>query len=140
MDNKTQLEVACENALGENYSEYYEVLSELLVLNPNLLKENDTRFSAQLTFILFNDETKDKPQLVNELLESNENRLKTKTEVIEHTKKLLDMDPEFIVTDKIIAELKKIDDPNYTELMRKVNTKYEMKMYFSGETTFRRRI
>ena len=132
--------MACENAIGEGHKQYYMLLSELLILNPKLLKKNDTRFSAQLTFILFNEETIDKEDLVCKLLESNENNLKTRVEVIGYTKSLLDLDPKLVATNKILSELKALDNLNYSELMRKVNVKHVMNMYHSGETKFARRI
>ncbi|MCF2143221.1 MAG: hypothetical protein K9W42_05925 [Candidatus Heimdallarchaeota archaeon] len=140
MAKKTNLELACEKVLGKEAKQIYFLLSELLILNPRILKKNDTRFSAQLTLILFDDKIEDKVSLICQLIDENEYNLKTNIEVIDLTKSLLELDPDLEKTKAVINELKNMGDPNYSQIMRKVDIKHSMKLYFMGESYTPRRI
>ncbi len=140
MEEKTQLEKACYEVIGEKYNEYYSLLSKLLILNPDIIKNNDPRFSAQFTLVLFDDEIKDKTHIVCELIEYlNMNKIDKKNEINE-VKKLLVLDPVLNITHKIITVLKKLNDPNYSKLMRKVTIKYHTQLYYNMEGYSKRRI
>jgi len=64
--------------------------------------------------ILFDDKIEDKVSLICQLINENEYDLeKVKT---------------------VINELKNMGDPNYSQIMRKVDIKQSMKLYFTGES------
>ena len=139
MKEKTQLEIACAEVVGDNNNQYYDILSNLLIKNPNLLKEDDTRFSAQLTSILFSEETEDKAHLICRIIETVD--AKSTDKYVKQAKLLLEIDPVLDVTKQILEKLKSMPDPNYSEIMRKVNIKHEMKIYRNGYAyTTKRRI
>jgi len=70
--------------------------------------------------ILFDDKIEDKVSLICQLIDENEYDLeKVKT---------------------VINELKNMGDPNYSQIMRKVDIKQSMKLYFTGESYTPRRI
>ena len=130
MKEKTQLEIACAEIVGDETNQYYDILSEMLIMNPHLLKKDDTRLSAQLTSILFNDEIEDKAHLICRIIETIDT--KSSDKFVENAKHLLEIDPVLEVTKQIIDKLKTFSDPNYSEIMRKVNIKQEMKIYRRG--------
>ena len=127
MKEKTQLEIACTEVVGDSTNQYYNILSNLLIMNPQLLKKNDTRLSAQFTSILFSDEAEDKAHLICSIIETIDKE--TKDQYVEQAKHLLEIDPVLDVTKQIIDKLKTLPDPNYSEIMRKVNIKNEIKLY-----------
>jgi hypothetical protein len=140
LKEKTPLELACFEILGEDISQYYNVLSNLLILNPHLIRENDKRLSAKITSILFDKELIDKPHLICDYLNNAEFSVDFSLIEIDYTKILLDMDPELIITEKIVEFLKQLPDQNYSEIMRKVPIKRELKLYRHREGYFKRRI
>jgi len=125
--------------VGKEAKQFYLLLSELLILNPKILK-NDTRFSAQLTLILFDDRIENKVSLLCNLIDENEYNLKTNVEVIDYTKSLLMLDPQLEKTKAIIAELRNLGDADYNQIMRKVKIKHSMKLYYSDESYIPRRV
>ncbi|NHJ87684.1 MAG: hypothetical protein FK734_19640 [Asgard group archaeon] len=129
MKNQTPLEKACNEILGETYQTYYDILSNLLLLNSNLIKKDDSRLTAKITLALFDDEIVDKPHVICEFINQSEMERDAKSTDIVHAKDLLDVDPELINTIKIIDALKRLPDPNYTEIMRKVKIHNELRMY-----------
>lgn len=139
MKEKTPLETACNEILGEDYGQYYNVLSNILILNPNLVKENDPRLSAKVTSILFNEELKDKVHIICEYLENPELNINFSLTEIDYTKILLEMDPELINTSEIITFMKHLPDPNYSEIMRKVPIKYGARLYRSRNDGYTKR-
>ncbi|NHJ38897.1 MAG: hypothetical protein FK731_02610, partial [Asgard group archaeon] len=124
MKVKTPLEIACNEILGEDYDQFYNVLSNILILNPKFVKENDPRLSAKVTSILFNDKLIDKVHIICEYLENPELNINFSPTEIDYTKILLDMDPELINTSDIIKFLKHLPNPNYSEIMKKVPIKH----------------
>jgi hypothetical protein len=127
LKEKTQLEIACEEVVGTETNQYYSILSDLLIMNPHLLKDDDTRLSAQLTSILFSEEVEDKAHLICSIIETFD--LQSKDKYVEQAKSLLEIDPVLEITKQIIEKLKNLPDPNYSEIMRKVNIKHELKLY-----------
>ncbi|MBK5114276.1 MAG: hypothetical protein KGD59_09630 [Candidatus Heimdallarchaeota archaeon] len=99
---KTHLEIACSEILRENYTEYYEILSCLLLLNPNFVEKNDPRLSAKITAILFDDELLEKPHLISQFIENPELDVRYTTTELDYTKKLLRIDPKLIITSRIV--------------------------------------
>lgn len=140
MKKKTPLEKACKNILGEKSEPYYNILSNLVILNPEMIKEDDERLSAKITAILVNEKIKDKAHMMCLLIEDPELKYNFKEKDISYAKQLLEMDPELQNTKEIINDWKKQEDPNYSEIMRKVPLKYTQKLYYQGETRGRRRI
>ena len=140
MKKDTPLETACYEVLGDNAEQFYDVLSQLIILNPQFVRKDDNRLSAKLSSLLFNDGISDKVHQICVFLESDKlDKVFNKIE-IENTETLLRMDPELKITKEIIAVLKKLPDPNYSEIMRKVPIKHSQKLYYQGETGSRRRI
>jgi len=137
LKEKTQLEIACAEIIGDDTNQYYEILSNLLIMNPQLLKKGDTRLSAQFTSILFSDEVDDKAHLICSIIETIDD--KSNDKYVEQAKQLLEIDPVLDITKQIIDKLKSLPDPNYSEIMRKVNIKHEMKMYRKGYASPTRR-
>lgn len=72
MTGKTLLENACIEVVGEKNEEYYQLLSNLLLLNYSFIQKNDSRLSAKVTAILFDDEFIDKSHLICEFIENAE--------------------------------------------------------------------
>ena len=139
MKERTQLEIACAEVVGDYTNQYYDLLSNLLIMNPHLLKEDDTRLTAQLTSILFSEEVEDKAHLICSIIES----IDTKSDdiFVKQAKLLLEIDPVLDTTKQIIDKLKALPDTNYSEIMRKVNIhKHEMKLYRKGSGYVKRRI
>ncbi|MCK5047155.1 MAG: hypothetical protein KAS22_11285 [Candidatus Heimdallarchaeota archaeon] len=99
---KTLLEFACSEILRENYKDFYDILSNLLLLNPDFIQENDPRLSAKITAILFDDDLLEKPHLICQFIENPELDVKFTASELDYTKKLLKIDPELIITDKIV--------------------------------------
>ena len=128
MKERTQLEIACAEVVGDYTNQYYNLLSNLLIMNPHLLKDDDTRLTAQLTSILFSEEVEDKAHLVCCIVESIDT--KSDDKFVKQVKLLLEIDPVLDTTKQIIDKLKALPDTNYSEIMRKVNIhKHEMKLY-----------
>lgn len=140
MEDKTQLEKACFEVVGEKHSEYYSLLSRLLILNPEFIKNSDPRFSAQFTLVLFDDEIEDKSHIICELLDYMEMNKVGKAYELSDAKELLTLDPILKNTNNIITTLKNLPDPNYSELMRKVTIKYQHQMYYNMQGYTKRRI
>ena len=140
MEGKTQLEKACYEIVGEKFGEYYALLSRLLILNPELIRNNDPRFSAQFTLILFDEEIMDKSHVVCELLDYMELNKIGKAYELSDAKELLTIDPVLNNTKSIINTLKNLPDPNYTQLMRKVPIKYQHQLYYNMIRYSKRRI
>jgi len=138
MKEKTQLEIACEKVVGTETSQYYKLLSDLLIMNPHLLKNDDTRLSAQITSILFSNEIEDKAHLICSIIETID--VQSKDKYVEQAKLLLEIDPVLDVTKQIVEKLKTMPDPNYSEIMRKVNIKHEMKLYRNRDGYVKSRI
>ena len=139
MKERTQLEIACAEVVGDYTNQYYDLLSNLLIMNPHLLKDDDTRLTAQLTSILFSEEVEDKAHLICSIIES----IDTKSDdiFVKQAKLLLEIDPVLDTTKQIIDKLKALPDTNYSEIMRKVNIhKHEMKLYRKGSGYVKRRI
>lgn len=139
MKERTQLEIACAEVVGDYTNQYYNLLSNLLIMNPHLLKDDDTRLTAQLTSILFSEEVEDKAHLICSIIES----IDTKSDdiFVKQAKLLLEIDPVLDTTKQIIDKLKALPDTNYSEIMRKVNIhKHEMKLYRKGSGYVKRRI
>ena len=140
LKEKTPLEDACAKTLGEDSSQYYNVLSHLLLLNPDFIKRNDARLSAKVTSILFDEKIQDKVNTICEYIENADWDFNFNQSEIDYTKVLLEMDPELITTHKIISILKEAPDKNYSEIMRKVDIKSEVKMYRNREGYTRTKI
>ncbi|MGC9779403.1 MAG: hypothetical protein HZR80_09200 [Candidatus Heimdallarchaeota archaeon] len=140
MEEKTQLEEACYIVIGEKYNEYYSLLSKLLILNPGIIKNNDPRFLAQFTMVLFDDEIKDKSHIICELIDYMDMNKVDKKNELNIARKLLDLDPVLNKTNKIITTLKKLPDPDYSKLMKKVAIKYQTQLYYNMEGYGKRRI
>ena len=140
LDKATPLETACNKVLDDNAEEYYDILSQLIILNPQFVRKDDNRLSAKLSSLLFNDGFPDKVHQICVFLENDKlDKVFNETE-IKNTEALLRIDPELKITMKIIAVLKELPDPNYSEIMRKVPIKHSQKLYYQGETGSRRRI
>ncbi|NHJ33494.1 MAG: hypothetical protein FK732_11595 [Asgard group archaeon] len=103
---KTYLENACSEIIGKNYNNYYDILSNLLLLNPDFIQKSDPRLSAKVTAILFDDRLKEKPHLICEFIENPELNMEFNVQEIKYTKRLLDLDPELTNTSMIIDLLK----------------------------------
>jgi len=128
LKERTQLEIACAEVVGDYTNQFYDLLSNLLIMNPHLLKEDDTRLTAQLTSILFSEEVEDKAHLICSIIETIDT--KSNDKFVKQAKLLLEIDPVLDTTKQIIDKLKASPDTNYSEIMRKVNThKHEMKLY-----------
>ncbi|NHK30800.1 MAG: hypothetical protein FK730_05575 [Asgard group archaeon] len=140
MKEKTPLETACYEVMGENYGQYYNVLSNILILNPNLVKQNDSRLSAKVTSILFDEELIDKVHIICEYLENPELNINYSPTEIDYTKILLEMDPELNNTSEIIIFLKHLPNPKYSDIVKKVPIKHELKLYRHNEGYVKRRI
>lgn len=139
MKERTQLEMACAEVVGDYTNQYYDLLSNLLIMNPHLLKEDDTRLTAQLTSILFSEEVEDKAHLICSIIETIDT--KSDDKFVKQAKLLLEIDPVLDTTKQIIDKLKALPDTNYSEIMRKVNVhKHEMKLYRRGSGYTKRRI
>lgn len=138
MKKETPLEIACFEVLGYNAEQYYNILSQLLILNPQFVRKNDKRLSAKITSLLFNETIKDKVHLICLFLENDKIERDFSQSEIEYTKLLLDIDPELSITNKVISYLKELPDPNYSEIMRKVPIKRSKKLYYLGESGLRR--
>ena len=139
MKERTQLEIACAEVVGDYTNQYYDLLSNLLIMNPHLLKEDDTRLTAQLTSILFSEEVEDKAHLICSIIETID--AKSDDKFMIQVKLLLEIDPVLDTTKQIIDKLKALPDTNYSEIMRKVNIhKHEMKLYRKGSGYVKRRI
>ena len=100
MKEKTQLEVACAEVAGDNNNQFYGLLSNLLIMNPHLLKEDDTRLTAQLTSILFSEEVEDKAHLICSIIETID--AKSDDKFVKQAKRLLEIDPVLDTTKQII--------------------------------------
>jgi len=139
LKERTQLEIACAEVVGDYTNQYYDLLSNLLIMNPHLLKEDDTRLTAQLTSILFSEEVEDKAHLICSIIETID--AKSDDKFMIQVKLLLEIDPVLDTTKQIIDKLKALPDTNYSEIMRKVNIhKHEMKLYRKGSGYVKRRI
>ncbi len=139
MKERTQLEIACAEVVGDYTNQYYDLLSNLLIMNPHLLKKDDTRLTAQLTSILFSEEVEDKAHLICSIIETIDT--KSDDKFVKQVKFLLEIDPVLDTTKQIIDKLKALPDTNYSEIMRKVNIhKHEMKLYRSRDAYAKRRI
>ncbi|MCK5157878.1 MAG: hypothetical protein KAR08_01875 [Candidatus Heimdallarchaeota archaeon] len=139
MKEKTQLEIACAEVMGDETNQYYDILSDMLIMNPHLLKKDDTRLSAQLTSILFSEEVEDKAHLICSIIETIDT--KSEDKYVKQAKLLLEIDPVLDNTKQIVDKLKSFTDPNYSEIMRKVNVhKHEMKIFRKGSGYTKRRI
>ncbi|MCE7745124.1 MAG: hypothetical protein GPJ52_08335 [Candidatus Heimdallarchaeota archaeon] len=139
MKERTQLEIACAEVVGDNTNQYYNLLSNLLIMNPHLLKEDDTRFTAQFTSILFSEEVEDKAHLICSVIETIDT--KSEDKYVKQAKLLLEIDPVLEITKQIIDKLKSLPDTNYSKIMRKVNIhKHEMKIFRRGSGYTKRRI
>jgi len=140
MKEKSKLEIACEKVIDKKPEVYYHLLSELLLLNPRSIKRNDTRFTAQVTAILYDENIEDKVSLLCNLIDTSEYDQKTKLQEIENVKTLLELDPRLENTKAIVKELKNMGSSEYEEILRKINTnKLRIKHYASGETVIPRR-
>ncbi|MCF2143220.1 MAG: hypothetical protein K9W42_05920 [Candidatus Heimdallarchaeota archaeon] len=140
MKEKSKLEIACEKVIDEKPEAYHQLLSKLLLLNPRTIKRNDTRFTAQVTAILYDENIEDKVSLLCNLIDVSEYNKKTKMQEIKYAKTLLELDPTLENTKAIVKELKNMGDSEYEEILRKVNTdKLPIKHYTSGETVIPRR-
>ncbi|MFW9922666.1 MAG: hypothetical protein ACFFDW_05165 [Candidatus Thorarchaeota archaeon] len=128
MSYTTPLEQACNEIMGEKKAQYYEILSNLLLLNSKFIQKDDKRISAKVTRILIDKNIEDKSHLLCCLIESSEIEDVNIAE-INQLKKLLDLDPNLINTESIITLIKRFPNPNYTEIMRKVDIKNELKLY-----------
>jgi hypothetical protein len=140
LKEKTPLETACNEIMGEDFGQYYNVLSNILILNHNLVKQNDSRLSAKVTSILFDEELEDKVHIICEFLENPELNINYSPTEIDYTKILLEMDPELLNTSEIITFLKHLPKTNYSEIMKKVPIKHELKLYRHREGYVKRRI
>jgi hypothetical protein len=129
LKKKTPLEFACNEVLGKDSNQFYNVLSNLLLLNPDMIRKNDKRLSAKITSILFDDEIEDKPHVICEYLDNSEFNINFSPTEIDYTKILLEMDPDLVTTSDIISILKEEPDQNYSEIMRKVPIKRELRLY-----------
>ncbi|MBY8993934.1 MAG: hypothetical protein KGD59_05240 [Candidatus Heimdallarchaeota archaeon] len=139
MKERTQLEIACAEVVGDYTNQYYNLLSNLLIMNPHLLKEDDTRLTAQLTSILFSEEVEDKAHLICSIIETIDT--KSDDKFVKQAKLLLEIDPVLDTTKQIIDKLKTLPDTNYSEIMRKVNIhKHEMKIFRRGYGYTKRRV
>ena len=120
MEHKTPLEAACFKILGNDFEQHYNLLSQLLILNPQFVQKNDKRLSAQISSLLFNEDIQDKVHLICLLIENDEmDQIFTRSD-IDNAKLLLNTDPDLNSTNKIIAYLKLLTDQNYSEIIRKV--------------------
>ncbi|HUT82838.1 MAG TPA: hypothetical protein VMZ29_16700 [Candidatus Bathyarchaeia archaeon] len=131
MSNKSPLETACREILGEKYEQYYDLLSNLLLLNIDIIKRNDERLSAKVTSILFDDQITNKTHIICEYIEAADWNYNFRPSELENTKKLLELDPDLKTSTKIINHLREQSDQNYSEIMRKVDVKQEIKLYRS---------
>jgi hypothetical protein len=98
----TPLEKACKLIVGEKFSEYYDLLGDLLLLNYQFAEKEDPRLSAKITSILFDNGLRDKAHLICLYLENPEINVGFTDKEIKITKKLLNLDPELNMTQKII--------------------------------------
>jgi hypothetical protein len=109
----------CSDILGEDYKDYYEILSNLLLLNPEFLQKNDPRLSAKVTAILFDDELLEKPHLICQFIENSELNVKFTASDLDYTKQLLRKDPKLIIVSRIIETLKqKVVTKDFGNLLR----------------------
>lgn len=139
MKERTQLEIACAEIVGDETNQYYDILSEMLIMNPHLLKKDDTRLSAQFTSILFSEEVEDKAHLICSIIETIDN--KSEDKYVKQAKLLLEIDPVLEITKQIVDKLKTFPNPNYSEIMRKVNIhKDEVRIIRRGFVYYKRRV
>ncbi|MCG3253673.1 MAG: hypothetical protein KAX09_07485 [Candidatus Heimdallarchaeota archaeon] len=139
MKERTQLEIACAEIVGDETNQYYDILSEMLIMNPHLLKKDDTRLSAQFTSILFSEEVEDKAHLICSIIETIDN--KSEDKYVKQAKLLLEIDPVLEITKQIVDKLKTFPNPNYSEIMRKVNIhKDEVRIIRRGFVYHKRRV
>lgn len=126
---KTLLEFACSEILWENYKDFYNIFSNLLLLNPDFIQENDPRLSAKITAILFDDDLLEKPHLICQFIENPELDVKFTASELAYTKKLLKIDPELIITDKIIDIIQqKIITEDFGKLLR-TNIRWDIEKF-----------
>lgn len=130
MKEKSQLEIACAEIVGDETNQYYDILSDMLIMNPHLLKKDDTRLSAQLTSILFSEEVDDKVHLICSIIETIDSKSEDKT--VKQAKHLLEIDPVLDITKQIVEILRSFPVSDYSEIMRKVNIKNELKIIRRG--------
>jgi len=124
---ETPLEIACINTLEDGAEQYYGILSQLLILNPEFVQKNDKRLSAKISSLLFDDYIRDKVHLICLLIENDEMDQIFSRSDIDNTKLLLKIDPELISTNKIISYLKALSGQNYSEIIRKVPIEHKRK-------------
>ncbi|TET27793.1 MAG: hypothetical protein E3J70_11210 [Candidatus Heimdallarchaeota archaeon] len=126
---KTFLEFACSEISRDNYKEFYEILSNLLLLNPEFIQKNDPRLSAKITAILFDDELLEKSHLICQFLENPDLDVKVTATELAYTKKLLRIDPELIITNKIIDIIQqKIITEDFGKLLR-TNIRWDIEKF-----------
>lgn len=106
MNYNTPLQKACNKIVSEKYHEYYDLLSNILLLNANYIKDNDPRLTAKVTAILFDERDFDKVNLICQLIENDEFNSDFMEFEIKNMKKLLDLDEMLTNTLKIIDILK----------------------------------
>lgn len=127
LKEKTPLETACFKILGNDFGQFYTILSHLLILNPQFVMKNDSRLSAKISSLFFNDDIQDKVHLICLLLENDKlDQIFTQSD-IDYTKLLLDIDPELSSTNKIISYLKSLSGHKYSEIVQKVPIKHKRK-------------
>lgn len=127
MQKETPLETACFNVLGDGAEQYYNILSQLLILNPQFVQKNDKRLSAKISSLLFNDNIQDKVHLICLLIENDGmDQFFTRAD-IDNTKSLLKIDPELSTTNKIISYLKALSGQQYSEIIQKVPINHSRK-------------
>jgi hypothetical protein len=98
----TPLEKACKLITGDKFEDYYNLLGNILLLNFNNIKDDDPRLSAKVTSILFDNGLRDKAHLICLYLENPEINIGFNEKETETTKKLLNLDPELNMTQKIV--------------------------------------
>ncbi|NHJ49955.1 MAG: hypothetical protein FK733_19340 [Asgard group archaeon] len=105
MSNETPLEKACKLIAGEKHNEFYSLLRNLLLLNYQYAAKEDPRLSAKVTAILFDNGLKDKAHLICLYLENPEINIGFSKKETDNTKKLLNLDPELVSTQKIVENI-----------------------------------
>ena len=137
MKERTLLEEACMEILGEEFVDYYEPLSNLLLLNPDYIENDDSRLSAKITAILFDPGLKDKPHLICNFIENPDINAEFKESEIQDVKKILTVDPELVNTIKIVELMKQnVITPDFEDKLQLLVKNDMEKLAFADRARF----
>ena len=100
-----------------------------MLLNPEFIQKNDPRLSAKITAILFDDELLEKSHLICQFLENPDLDVKVTATELAYTKKLLRIDPELIITNKIIDIIQQKIITEYFGKLLRTNIRWDIENF-----------